>query len=165
MSRLLELDLAANVEIYLEQILAIEQEAFAEPWTWADYINEVSTPIAHLLALVDDAQPERLLAYASFWQVLDEADVNNVAVLASCRGQGLGTLLMAGLLDWARLLGCRRAILEVRPSNAAALALYGKMGFVPCGRRPGYYGDNGEDALLMECLLTESTYENKPTEE
>lgn len=152
MSVLLELD-EANIEIYLEQILAIEQEAFAEPWSREAYLEEAARPIAHLLALVDDAQPERLLAYAGFWQVLDEADVNNVAVAASCRGQGLGTLLLAGLLDWARLLGCRRVTLEVRPSNAAALALYAKMGFVPCGRRPGYYEDNGEDALLMECLL------------
>lgn len=152
MSVLLELD-EANIEIYLEQMLAIEQEAFAEPWSREAYLEEAARPIAHLLALVDDAQPERLLAYAGFWQVLDEANINNVAVLASCRGQGLGTLLMAGLLDWARLLGCRRARLEVRPSNAAAQALYTKMGFTICGRRPGYYEDNGEDALLMECLL------------
>ena len=66
--------------------------------------------------------------------------------------------LMAGLLDLARLLGCCRVVLDVRPSNVAALALYTKMGFAPCGRRPGYYQDNGEDALVMECLLAERTY-------
>lgn len=152
MSLLLELN-EANIEIYLEQLAAIEQEAFAEPWSREAYREEAARPIAHLLALVDEAQPQWLLAYAGFWQVFDEADINNVAVLASCRGQGLGSVLLAGLLDWARLLGCRRVTLEVRPSNTAALALYDKAGFAPCGRRPGYYQDNGEDALLLERLL------------
>ena len=105
MSVLLELT-AANIETYLDQIVAIEQEAFAEPWTRTDYLEDAERTIAHLLALVDEAQPERLLAYAGFWRVLDVADINNVAVLASCRGQGLGSVLMAGLLDLARLLGC-----------------------------------------------------------
>lgn len=149
---LIELN-AHNIELYLEQLLAIENEAFAEPWTRADYLEEAARPIAHLLALVGGARQERLLGYAGFWQVLDEADVNNVAIAPELRGQGYGRRLLRGVLAWARLLGCRRTVLEVRPSNAPALALYRRCGFVECGRRSGYYQDNGEDALLLECIL------------
>ena len=152
MLRLLELN-ASNIDIYLEQLLAIEQEAFAEPWTRADYLEEAARPIAHILALVDEKGAEDeplLLAYAGFWQVLDEADINNVAVAAAQRGRGYGRQLLQAVLARALNLGCKRLTLEVRPSNAPALALYQSLGFVVCGRRSGYYQDNGEDALLME---------------
>lgn len=148
---LLELD-QSNIEQYLEQLVAIEQEAFAEPWTATDYLEEAARPIAHLLALVES---EKLLGYAGFWQVFDEADINNVAILSSRRGRGLGRRLMQAVADCAWLLGCRRLTLEVRPSNAPALALYKGCGFVECGRRPGYYQDNGEDALLLERFLAD----------
>lgn len=157
MLRLLELN-ASNIDIYLEQLLAIEQEAFAEPWTRADYLEEAARPIAHILALVDEKGAEDeplLLAYAGFWQVLDEADINNVAVAAAQRGRGYGRQLLQAVLARALNLGCKRLTLEVRPSNAPALALYQSLGFVVCGRRRGYYQDNGEDALLMECVLAE----------
>lgn len=142
-----------NIGLYLEQLLAVEREAFAEPWTRADYLEEAARPIAHLLALVEAAPDVRLLGYAGFWQVLDEADINNVAIAPNWRGLGLGRVLLRGLLERARLLGCKRAVLEVRPSNAPALALYRQLGFAECGRRSGYYQDNGEDALLLECIL------------
>ncbi len=157
MLRLLELN-TSNIDIYLEQLLAIEQEAFAEPWTRADYLEEAARPIAHILALVDEKGAEDaplLLAYAGFWQVLDEADINNVAVAAAQRGRGYGRQLLQAVLARALNLGCKRLTLEVRPSNAPALALYQSLGFVVCGRRSGYYQDNGEDALLMECVLAE----------
>ncbi len=157
MLRLLELN-ASNIDIYLEQLLAIEQEAFAEPWTRADYLEEAARPIAHILAMVDEKGAEDaplLLAYAGFWQVLDEADINNVAVAAAQRGRGYGRQLLQAVLARALNLGCKRLTLEVRPSNAPALALYQSLGFVVCGRRSGYYQDNGEDALLMECVLAE----------
>ena len=157
MLRLLELN-ASNIDIYLEQLLAIEQEAFAEPWTRADYLEEAARPIAHILALVDEKGAEDaplLLAYAGFWQVLDEADINNAAVAAAQRGRGYGRQLLQAVLARALNLGCKRLTLEVRPSNAPALALYQSLGFVVCGRRSGYYQDNGEDALLMECVLAE----------
>lgn len=136
----------ANAAVYLPQLLAIENEAFAEPWSEAAYRAEMARPISHVLLLVRE---ETLLGYAGFWQVLDEAEINNVAVAKDYRGAGFGYQLLAGLLDMARLLGCRRVNLEVRAGNAAAQALYAKCGFAASGRRPGYYEDNHEDALLM----------------
>lgn len=138
---------ADNIDRYIDDLMRIEQQSFAQPWTRNAYIEEAARPIAHLVALVEDG---RLLGYAGFWRVLDEADINNVAIAAERRGEGLGKLLMGGLLDTARLLGCLRINLEVRAGNAAAVALYRGCGFSVCGRRAGYYPDNGEDALLMQ---------------
>ncbi len=137
---------AENAAVYLPQLLAIENEAFAEPWSEAAYRAEIARPISHVLLLVRE---DTLLGYAGFWQVLDEAEINNVAVAKNRRGEGLGFQLVSGLLDMARLLGLRRVNLEVRAGNAAAQSLYAKCGFAVNGRRPGYYEDNHEDALLM----------------
>lgn len=135
-----------NVGRYISQLVAIEQASFSAPWTMDDYLTEVARPISHIVAVVDG---DRLLGYAGFWQVLDEAEVNNVAVADDCRGQGIGRTLMAGLLDLAGLFGCVRVNLEVRAGNVAALALYEALGFERVGLRKGYYTDPVEDAVLM----------------
>jgi ribosomal-protein-alanine N-acetyltransferase len=149
MSLLIELN-PGNIDTYIDRLMEIENEAFARPWSRVDYLTEVRRPIAHLLAIVEG---EKLLAYAGFWQVMDEAEINNVAVAAEWRSKGLGKALMLGVLDMARLLGCLRVNLEVRQSNAAAIAVYEKCGFKAVGLRPGYYEDNHEDAVLMSADL------------
>ncbi len=150
MSVLVELSLD-NAGKYLSQLVAIENEAFAQPWSRDAYLTELARPISHVIAVVEG---DKLLGYAGFWQVLDEAEINNVAVLAELRGQGIGYQLMNGLLDMAALLGCTKVNLEVRRGNAAALAVYAKCGFAVNGCRPGYYEDNHEDALLMSCDIS-----------
>lgn len=139
-----------NIGKYVSQLVAIEQASFSSPWTTEDYLTEAARPIAHILAVVEG---EELLGYAGFWQVLDEAEVNNVAIAPPHRGKGLGRVLMAGLLDMARLLGCQRVNLEVRAGNHAALGLYQSLGFSQVGCRGGYYSDPVEDAILMTCVL------------
>jgi len=69
------------------------------------------------------------------------------------RKRGLGKRLLAHALEEARRLGIERALLEVRPSNDAALALYASTGFAICGNRKKYYKDSGEDALVLACDL------------
>jgi ribosomal-protein-alanine N-acetyltransferase len=149
MSLLIELN-PGNIDTYIDRLMEIENEAFARPWSRVDYLTEVRRPISHLLAIVEG---DKLLAYAGFWQVVDEAEINNVAVAAEWRGKGLGKSLMLGVLDMARLLGCMRVNLEVRQSNAAAISVYEKCGFKAVGVRPGYYEDNHEDAVLMSANL------------
>ncbi len=141
---------AENIDRYIDELMRIEEASFVEAWSREAYIEEAARPISHLLALVEDG---RLFAYAGFWQVLDEADINNVAVSPERRGEGLGRLLLSGVLDTARLLGCREVNLEVRAGNLAAIALYESCGFKQSGRRAGYYQDNGEDALLMQLVF------------
>jgi len=82
-------------------------------------------------------------------RVLDEAHVHLLAVECSLRRRGAGTALLAAAFDDARAAGARRVLLEVRASQAPALALYTQQGFEIVRRRSRYYAD-GEDALLLE---------------
>lgn len=89
------------------------------------------------------------LALGGYRVLVDELHVMLVAVHPAWRRRGLGGRIMAALLDEARDRGCSLATLELRASNAAALALYRSFGFLEQGRRSGYYPDNGEDALIL----------------
>lgn len=83
------------------------------------------------------------------YQAIREMEIYNIAVRDSFRRKGLGKRLLFYALDAARRAGIARALLEVRPSNAAALALYASAGFAVCGCRRKYYKDSGEDALIL----------------
>ncbi len=138
-------------ETDLEQVLEIENEAFGSPWRREHFSFEirenrwaVTTAVRHR---------GQVVAYASTWRIHGELKVNNIAVRWDWRRRGLGRWLLRRLLRDAAAAGCTVARLEVRPSNAAALALYRAHGFVETGRRPGYYRPEGEDALLMETVL------------
>ncbi len=83
------------------------------------------------------------------YQAIREMEIYNIAVRDSFRRKGLGKRLLFHALDTARRAGIARALLEVRPSNTAALALYASAGFAVCGCRRKYYKDSGEDALIL----------------
>jgi ribosomal-protein-alanine N-acetyltransferase len=91
---------------------------------------------------------ETIVGYAGLSVVVDEGHIITVAVHPSCRGRGIGELLLNGLIDLASEMGAAMLTLEVRVSNVAAQSLYLKYGFAPTAQRPRYY-DNGEDALIM----------------
>ncbi|HTB21531.1 MAG TPA: ribosomal protein S18-alanine N-acetyltransferase [bacterium] len=136
----------------LAEVCAIEIESFSTPWPRSLFEEELRRPeLCFWLALRDPAAPpgSRLAAYGGFWKAVDEAHFTNVAVHPSRRRLGLGRRMLRSLLDKARERGCLSATLEVRPSNAAALALYTSEGFSPAAIRPRYYSDDGEDALIL----------------
>jgi len=83
------------------------------------------------------------------WMILDELHIATFATHGEHRRRGIGRLLLKSALDEARVDGARRAFLEVRESNSAAQAMYEGFGFKITGRRPRYYRDNDEDAILM----------------
>jgi len=91
----------------------------------------------------------RIAAMLVLWLIIDEAHIATLATHPDFRRQGIGEQLMIAALLSARAEGAARAFLEVRAGNAAALALYGKYGFMVAGERPGYYKDNNENAILM----------------
>ena len=91
----------------------------------------------------------RITAMLVLWLIIDEAHIATLATHPDFRRQGIGEQLMIAALLSARAEGAARAFLEVRAGNAAALALYGKYGFMVAGERPGYYKDNNENAILM----------------
>jgi ribosomal-protein-alanine N-acetyltransferase len=92
---------------------------------------------------------ERLVGFAGMWLMMEEAHVTTIGVKRDLRGQGLGELLFATLLEIAMQVGARRSTLEVRITNQPAQALYKKYGFRDEGVRRRYYSDNNEDALIM----------------
>jgi [ribosomal protein S18]-alanine N-acetyltransferase len=133
-------------------VLAIEQASFAQPWRRQLFAAELVYPLALCLAAL--LSPGELLAgYLIMWVVVDEAQIQNIAVNLALRGHGVGKALLAEGLKQAQARGATWASLEVRPSNLAARRLYATLGFTEVGRRPGYYQPEGEDAILMNCDL------------
>ncbi len=102
---------------------------------------------------------ESIVGYCILYGAGDEGEIVRVAVAEEARRQGVGTRLLEELLTSAGQQGVRRIFLEVRKSNASAIRLYEKHGFVPCGMRRNFYRDPAEDAL---CMVRESDKRNNP---
>ena len=131
------------------QVHAIEQATFPLPWTLADFTYEMtSNPVARYVVAEQEGV---ILGFVGAHIILDEGHITNVAVIKEARGHGLGRVLMDALMQLAANLGARYLTLEVRASNAVAVALYRSLGFIKVSVRKKYYDDNGEDALLMVC--------------
>jgi ribosomal-protein-alanine N-acetyltransferase len=79
----------------------------------------------------------------------DEFEILNLAVGKECRRRGVATELVGAAIEYACLGGVRQSYLEVRASNEGAIALYARLGFHVCGRRPNYYSHPAEDAVLL----------------
>jgi len=136
---------------HLDALYEIELASFSHPWRKEDYRHELAeNPLAHYYGCFAEG---RMVAYAGFWQVVDEAHITNVAVCPEMRRRQLGALLVQHVKNAALAQGLVRMTLEVRESNTPALALYQKMGFVSAGKRPGYYDEPKEAAIIMWCDL------------
>lgn len=136
----------------LDAVMAIERQSFPTPWPRNGYEHELTAnPNAHYSVLV--GPDEEVVGYAGQWLVAGEGHISIMAVDPSLRGRGLGELLLSSLIVQAEELGADRVLLEVRTGNRTALSLYRKYKFEVVGRRPRYYRDTGEDALLMTLEL------------
>jgi ribosomal-protein-alanine N-acetyltransferase len=132
----------------LDAIVAIERASFTNPWTREMYLRELQNPDVSFLYVL--RVPEQgIVAFCSFWLVLDEAHINNLAVLREFQGQGLGTAILDHAIQAAARRGANRATLEVRRSNAPARRLYERLGFEVAATRPNYYMSPAEDALIL----------------
>ena len=136
----------------LGEVLDLENRTFAQPWTEANFQGEFARRITLALgfktAPAGTGRDRNLAAYCFFWLIGPEIHLLNLAVRPEYRRRGLARRLMRTMVGLGRRAGVRVFFLEVRPTNAKALALYRSFGFTAAGRRPGYYGD-GEDAQLM----------------
>ena len=129
----------------LPQVIAIERRAFPTPWSLAMFVLELSKPGGVCLAArVDGGLAGYLICsrYDTVWHIM------NVAVDPARRRSGVATALLLELFERVGDDNARFT-LEVRTSNAAAIALYERFGFRTAGTRRRYYQDNGEDALIM----------------
>lgn len=139
----------------IPEICAIEKEAFPTPWSKEAFRNElIHNFYAHYLVM---QWKDEIVGYGGMWTVMDEAHITNIAIRKDFRGKKLGNRLMKEMQDTARMLGAKKMMLEVRPSNTVAQHLYQKFGFRSKGIRKGYYTDNHEDALIMVAELYETS--------
>jgi ribosomal-protein-alanine N-acetyltransferase len=135
----------------LDEVLAIERASFSMPWSRGAFLYEIQqNRVARCCVMREDG---RIIGYLCVWEIADEIHVTNVAVHPARRRQGIARALLGGLLAEADARDLRLVVLEVRPSNREAIALYESFGFRVTGRRRGYYYDTGEDALVMEARL------------
>ncbi|NLV22789.1 MAG: ribosomal protein S18-alanine N-acetyltransferase [Syntrophomonadaceae bacterium] len=137
-------------ETDVDKVMIIEKESFSLPWSRDSYLGELKNQFANYLVCDDGGD---IAAYGGIWVVFEEAHITNVAVAGKYHGQGIGSDLMRELEKIARTKQATRILLEVRPSNKAALGMYNKLGYVQTGVRKAYYTDNGEDALVMTRYL------------
>ena len=135
----------------VDEVLRIEQQAHAHPWTRGNFTGALNS--GSICKVYEDG--EEMLGYVVLMPALDEIELLDITIAAQHQRKGLGRRLLDEAMAIARGMGMRRMLLEVRPSNAAALELYRAAGFSEIGLRRGYYPtDNGrEDAMVMEYIL------------
>lgn len=135
----------------LDWVIKIEREAYAFPWTKG--IFKDCLRVGYRCIVAEDG--EALQAYAIMSVSAQEAHILNLCISPSRQGNGYGKRLLANLMNGALGAGVDTMFLEVRPSNAAALALYRSSGFCEVGCRRGYYPASmgREDALVLAKTL------------
>ena len=132
----------------LDGLLAVEETSFTNPWTREMYLAELENTGVSFVFVAREATGH-IVGFCSFWRVVDELHINNLAVLPMYRRRGVASAILERVFDEARVLGAARATLEVRRSNDAARQLYERFGFAVAGVRRGYYRNPEEDALVL----------------
>jgi len=140
-----------NIESFLDSILVIERGSFISPWSRNGFLQEVRNPISHLWAIMDEDGTAG--GHICFWMFEREIQLLNIAVHPEKRGRGLGSHLLREMIRVGIERGMEQIWLEVRTSNTKARRLYEKLGFLAVGRRPRYYQDTNEDAIVMSLSL------------
>ncbi len=133
-------------EADLDQVLAVEHRCHRTPWSEAIFLNELANPVSRIDLLW---RGSHLTGFLCAWRVCQDLNILNVATEPSMRRSGVAHALLEQVLNRNLLTGLECALLEVRPSNFAAIALYRSFGFCEIDRRLRYYSD-GEDALVMQ---------------
>ena len=142
----------------VEQVHQIDQLSFSLPWPENAYRYELTQNVASASWVAEVTRPDglpRVVGMVVVWLILDEVHIATIAVHPEHRGQGISQQLLAVVLRTALQRGARLATLEVRAGNEAAQALYRRFKFEVVGRRPHYYHDNHEDALIMTVDLSQ----------
>ena len=139
---------------HIPQVAALERACFSRPWSEESLQGELWNDSA--VIIVAEGEDGTVLGYAGLQTVLDEGYINNVAVDEKFRRQGIADELIAAFVRFGQAK-LAFLTLEVRASNAPAIALYAKHGFVEVGRRKNYYEAPREDAVLMTLYFANGT--------
>ena len=135
----------------LDAVMAVEQRAYAFPWSRNNFSDALSSGYQAQLLWADDA----LLGYFVAMRGVDEVHLLNITVAPPYQGQGWAWVCLDALTLWARGQGAQSLWLEVRLGNARAIHVYQAHGFRRVGQRKAYYpaGDEREDAIVMSLKL------------
>ena len=133
-------------ECHVPQIAELEKTCFSDPWSEKSIASELTNPLSCWIVVLDGDQ---LVGYVGSQSVLGWADMMNLAVKDTHRRRGIAEQLICELTRRLKEDKVTRLTLEVRVSNQPAICLYEKAGFVEVGRRPNYYHNPKEDALIM----------------
>ncbi len=131
---------------HTEQVAELEQLCFSDPWSLNSVNSELTNPLSLWLVALEDHQ---VVGYIGSQTVLDEADIMNVAVHPARRRKGVAAALLTELQSRLKEKTVHSLTLEVRASNEAAISLYSRLGYLQVGRRPNYYRNPKEDALIL----------------
>ena len=131
---------------HVRQVAGLEKLCFGDPWSEGSIASELENPLAHWLVAVEG---ETVAGYVGSQTVMGETDMMNIAVHPEYRRQGIAQLLVDALVSDLKTMGSRCLTLEVRASNEPAKKLYEKLGFSLIGKRPRYYHNPREDALIL----------------
>src|SRR5262245_50246262 len=141
----------------LLEVVEIEEQSGLSRWGWAAYYAELQGNNRSLMLIARPRTTEQgsrlVAAYIAARAAAGELHINNVAVREGYRRNGIARLLLTQTIAEGKRLGATTAFLEVRRGNLAAQALYEKCGFKSIARRPRYYSEPLEDAVVMSRSL------------
>lgn len=129
---------------HILQIALLEKQCFSQPWSEAALAQELSNENSHFLAAVSD----EVLGYIGVQEICGEAYITNVAVFENSRKSGVGRALLRAACSGAESRNCEFITLEVRESNAPAIALYESEGFEKAGIRKNFYSSPIENGVI-----------------
>ena len=127
-------------------IAVLEKLCFSDPWSETSIATELENSLSYWLVAEENGS---VIGYVGSQSVLDAADMMNIAVAPDHRNQGVAKALIEALIGYLQQNRVIALLLEVRISNLPAISLYHKMGFEQVGRRPKYYRNPREDALIL----------------
>ena len=133
-------------ESHVAAIAQLEKLCFSDPWSEKSIGSELNNRLSYWLVAMEG---DTLVGYVGSQSVLGESDMMNIAVHPEHRRKGIAEALVLALVAGLSEKGNHSLMLEVRVSNDPAIALYEKLGFVQVGRRPNYYRNPKEDALIL----------------
>ena len=132
----------------IDAIARVENACFSIPWSIDAIKHEIcENKLADFMIACDEEN--NIIGYIGIWTLLDECQINKIAVLPEKRKLGFGKAILNHVLEFTRDIGVKNWYLEVRESNTAAQALYRSAGFSRVGTRKNYYISPVEDAVLM----------------
>ena len=150
--------LATNMEFTVREaqktdiadMVFIEEECFSTPWSRKSFAESFSHSPWHFFVAICD---KKIVGYGGVYLILDEGQISNIATLSAFRGNGIGRAILEKIIELCKDEGCERITLELRESNSVARALYESCGFIEVGKRPGFYSNPSEGAILMDKTL------------